>query len=64
MKITQEEKEIVGKLVAQGQAFDMLNIFPLKRPSVPFWMNDVYEFKHSQIEELYNSLPEHQKIIL
>jgi len=26
-------------------------------------MNDVYEFKHSQIEELYNSLPEHQKII-
>lgn len=26
-------------------------------------MNDVYEFKHNQIEELYNSLPEHQKII-
>lgn len=25
-------------------------------------MNDVYEFKHNQIEELYNSLPEHQKI--
>lgn len=27
-------------------------------------MNDVYEFKHNQIEELYNSLPEHQKITL
>lgn len=27
-------------------------------------MNDVYEFKKNQIEELYNSLPEHQKIIL
>lgn len=25
-------------------------------------MNDVYEFKKNQIEELYNSLPEHQKI--
>lgn len=25
-------------------------------------MNDVYEFKNNQIEELYNSLPEHQKI--
>lgn len=24
--------------------------------------NDVYEFKHNQIESLYNSLPEHQKI--
>lgn len=27
-------------------------------------MNDVYEFKHNQIEELYNSLPEHQKITI
>lgn len=26
--------------------------------------NDVYEFKKSQIDELYNSLPENQKIIL
>lgn len=25
-------------------------------------MNDVYEFKNTQIEQLYNSLPEHQKI--
>lgn len=27
-------------------------------------MNDVYEFKHNQVEELYNTLPEHQKIKL
>lgn len=27
-------------------------------------MNDVYEFKHNQIEELYNSLPEQKKITL
>jgi len=27
-------------------------------------MHDVYEFKHNQIEELYNSLPEHLKIKL
>lgn len=26
--------------------------------------HDVYEFKHNQIEQLYNSLPEHQKIKL
>lgn len=26
-------------------------------------MNDVYEFKHNQVDELYNSLPDHQKII-
>jgi len=27
-------------------------------------MNDVYEFKYNQIEQLYNSLPEHQKVTL
>lgn len=46
MKIIEEQVEIKAKLLAQDQAWDMLDILPQKHSEVPFLLREyVFEFR-------------------
>lgn len=45
MTIMTEDKQIVGQLLVQGQAFDLLDLFPRKHPELPWLLKEhTFEF--------------------
>lgn len=48
--VQEEKKEIVGVLLVQGREFDMLDLYPQKHPSLPFWFKE-YSFQFYVVVE-------------